>query len=277
MSLYPRQFCLLCVGFLKLLLYIFLLRSQLLRIGLLSQIGQNTVDHRQRLFGENAAFSQAVYVGLTGLVFTVAALLLIDRLGRRPMTVYGLLWAVLSLALCAYGFHSATYTLTPETLDALMAGSDVDLTALSDLTGRTFTSDIAFKDALDGALGSQVAGANEGAILQAAASLPGTLILFGILSFIAAFHFSVGPIMWIVFSEIFSTRVRAVAIPTFAFVTSVVSYLVQQFFPWQLANMGGRDIFLFYAVTSAIGMVILYFILPETKGKTLEEIELELK
>ena len=225
--------------------------------------------------GEDAAFSQAVYVGLTGLVFTILALVFIDKLGRRPMTIYGLLWAVLSLAVCAYGFHAATYTLTPETLANL---SDVPgAQSLAALEGVVYHSDVAFKAALDEALGTTVAGANEGTILQAAATLPGTLILCGILSFIAAFHFSVGPIMWIVFSEIFSTRVRSVAIPAFAFVTSLVSYLTQQFFPWQLAHMGARDIFLFYAVTSGIGLVILYFLLPETKGKTIEEIEAEMR
>lgn len=228
--------------------------------------------------GENAAFSQAVYVGLTGLVFTVLALVLVDRLGRRPMTIGGLLWAVASLALCAYGFHSATYTLTPDTLAELSAAdaAGADLGALNALSGVTFDSDIAFKAALDEALGSAVAGAREGAILQAAASLPSGLILFGILSFIAAFHFSVGPIMWIIFSEIFGTRVRSLAIPAFAFVTSVVSYLIQQFFPWQLANLGARDIFLFYAATSFIGLVILWRILPETRGRTIEEIEADL-
>ncbi len=226
--------------------------------------------------GENAAFSQALYVGLTGLIFTVLALVLIDRLGRRSMTIGGLIWAVASLAICSYGFHTASYTLTAETLETLTTASTTDLSGLASLVDVSFSSDIAFKAALDQQLGTVVAGANEGAILQAAASLPSTLILFGILSFIAAFHFSVGPIMWIVFSEIFTTRVRSVAIPTFAFVTSVVSYLTQQFFPWQLAHMGARDIFLSYAVITGIGMLVLYFILPETKGKTIEEIEAEL-
>ncbi|MEM9527532.1 MAG: MFS transporter [Bacteroidota bacterium] len=224
--------------------------------------------------GEDAAFSQALYIGLVGLVFTILALLLIDRLGRRPMTIYGLLWAVLSLLLCAYGFHTATYELNEDALASL--GEVPGIEKLAALQDVVYSSDIAFKSALEEQLGVTTARAHEGELFQAAANLPATLILVGILSFIAAFHFSVGPIMWIVFSEIFSTRIRSVAIPTVAMVTSIVSYLTQQFFPWQLANMGGRDIFLFYGLTTGVGLILLYFILPETKGKTIEQIEEEL-
>ena len=79
--------------------------------------------------------------------------------------------------------------------------------------------------------------------------------------------------MWVVFSEIFPTQVRGVAIPAFALVTSIVSYFVQQFFPWQLTNMGARDIFVFYAITGMIGGLVLFKYLPETKGRSIEEIE----
>lgn len=221
--------------------------------------------------GTDAAFAQAVLVGLVSLVFTVLALLLIDRVGRRPMTIGGLLWAVLSLLLCAYGFHSATYSLSPDAITTL--SENLDSSKLQALVGEEFPSDLAYKDATKQALGEAIARTHESELLQAAGNIPSTLILFGILSFIAAFQFSVGPIMWIVFSEIFSTKVRGVAIPTFAFVTSVVSYLVQQFFPWQLSNMGARDIFLFYAFASSIGLLILYRLLPETKNRSIEDIE----
>ena len=221
--------------------------------------------------GTDAAFMQAVFVGVVSLIFASLALVFIDWLGRRPMTLFGLFWAVLSLGLCAYGFHSATYTLTPESLTAL--AETVDITKLEPLVGIEYDSDVAFKDALRGVFDENVVRDQGSVLIQQAGHIPATLILIGILSFIAAFQFSVGPIMWIVFSEIFSTKVRAVAIPAAALVVSVVSYFVQQFFPWQLTNMGARDIFLFYAVTSALGLVALFKLLPETKNKTIEEIE----
>ena len=102
------------------------------------------------------------------------------------------------------------------------------------------------------------------------------LILLGILSFIAAFHFSIGPIMWVLLSEIFPTRVRGIAIPFFALITSIISYLIQQFFPWQLSIMGASEIFLFYAGLSGLGLLLLLKYLPETKNKSIEEIEIAL-
>ena len=221
--------------------------------------------------GTDAAFMQAIYVGLSSLVFTVIALFLIDKLGRRPLTLWGLLWIVVSLGICAYGFNNSTYELTASAQASL--SEIIESSALDPMIGIEYDSDVAFKNALNEVLGESVAKANESVLIQTAGKMPSTLILFGILSFICAFHFSVGPIMWVLFSEIFPVSVRGVAIPFFALITSIVSYLVQQFFPILLATVGARDIFLFYAVFSAIGLIILFKILPETKNKTIEEIE----
>ena len=223
--------------------------------------------------GTDAAFSQAVWVGVCSVVFTVLALLLIDRIGRRPMTIWGLLWAVTSLAICAYGFHQASYTLST---DAVATVENLEPSKLQAMIDVEYGSDVDFKTALRENLGDVNAKNFESVLIQKAGTLPTTLILFGIMSFIAAFQFSVGPIMWVIFSEIFPTKVRGIAIPACALVTSVVSYLIQQFFPWQLTNMGARDIFLFYAITSAVGLLALYKFLPETKNKTIEEIEVAL-
>jgi len=220
--------------------------------------------------GQDAAFSQAIWVGLISVVFTVLALLLIDKVGRRPMTLGGLLWAGLSLTICAYGFSQATYILTGDDINAI---ANIDASKLQAIIGIEYNSDVAFKAAIESSLGANEANLFENALIQKAGNLPGTLILFGIMSFIAAFQFSVGPIMWIVFSEVFPTRVRGIAIPACAMVTSIVSVLIQQFFPWQLTNMGARDIFLFYAVMSILGLIALFKFLPETKNKTIEEIE----
>ena len=113
-------------------------------------------------------------------------------------------------------------------------------------------------------------------LLQNDANINAQVVIVAIISFIAAFNFSIGPILWILFSEIFPIYVRSIAIPSFALVTSVVNYCVNQFFPWQLSNMGAAEIFAFYATCVVIGFAILFRILPETKNKSIEQIEAEL-
>ncbi len=221
--------------------------------------------------GTDAAFMQAVYVGLSSTVFTVLALLLIDRIGRRPLILWGLLWGVVSLGVCSYGFGTAEYRLSSDSLSQIPAA--VDVAQLEPMLDISYYSDLDFKAALRSALGQASAREHEGSLLQLGAHLDSTLILLGILSFIGAFHFSIGPIMWVLFSEIFPIKIRGIAIPFFALITSIISYLVQQFFPWQLTVMGASEIFLFYAVMSAFGLIILFRTLPETKNKSIEEIE----
>jgi MFS family permease len=100
-----------------------------------------------------------------------------------------------------------------------------------------------------------------------------TLILVGILGFVAAFAISIGPVMWVLFSELFPIQVKGVAISFVGFINSLVSYLVQQFFPWELDTLGSSYTFLIYGAFAAVGLFFVIFYVPETKGKSLEELE----
>ena len=102
------------------------------------------------------------------------------------------------------------------------------------------------------------------------------LILVGILGFVASFAFSLGPVMWVLFSELFPNRIRGLAISFVGLINSAVSFLVQLIFPWELENLGNSVTFAVYAVFAIVGFVFLMWRLPETKGKSLEELELEL-
>jgi hypothetical protein len=57
---------------------------------------------------------------------------------------------------------------------------------------------------------------------------------------------------------------------------SAVSFLVQLVFPWELENFGSSVTFLLYGLFAIVGLVVVMRILPETKGKSLEELEAEL-
>ena len=82
--------------------------------------------------------------------------------------------------------------------------------------------------------------------------------------------------MWVMLSELFPNRYRGLAIGVIGFVNSFSSWLIQQIFPWELSNLGGAVTFLIYGLIAVLGVLLMIRILPETKGKSLEDIENEL-
>ena len=99
------------------------------------------------------------------------------------------------------------------------------------------------------------------------------LILFAILGFVASFAVSIGPIMWVLFSELFPNRVRGIAISFVGLINSSVAFMVTFIFPWQLETLGNSGTFLIYGVFAVVGLIFVMRILPETKGRSLEELE----
>ena len=143
--------------------------------------------------GTDASFMQAVLVGLINIVFTVIAMLLIDRIGRRALLILGTSGIAAFLFLLAYGFSTANFMLTEASLSDLPR--TVNTTQLAPLVDQTFDSDLAFKRALTTALGEPVMRAHEAELVSAAIDINPTLILFGILGFVASFAVSLGPVM----------------------------------------------------------------------------------
>ena len=100
------------------------------------------------------------------------------------------------------------------------------------------------------------------------------LILIGILGFVASVATSLGPVMWALFSEIFPNQLRGVAISFVGMINSLVSFFVQLLFPLELSILGAALTFFSYFIFAVIGLVLVIWLLPETKGKSLEELEL---
>jgi MFS transporter, SP family, arabinose:H+ symporter len=248
-------------------------------VGILQQItGINSVFFyapvifEQSGIGTDASFVQAILVGLINLVFTVVAILLIDRLGRKPLLGIGLTGIAVAMFVLAFGFYQATYTLGPEATDIVAEHAQ----QLQPLIGQTYTSDVTFKSALQRELGTDVARLYESKLIAQAISMNPMLILFGILGFVAAFAISIGPVMWVLFSELFPNRIRGLAISFVGLINSAVSFLVQLVFPWQLATIGAGTTFLIYGLFAAAGLFFVLTVVPETKGKSLEELERQL-
>ena len=164
--------------------------------------------------GTQAAFMSAVFVGLVNLLFTVLAIWLMDKVGRRPLLITG------------------------------AAGMTVSHVALT--------------------------------VAARSGHFEGAIVLGAILLFIASFAVSVGPGYWIVVSEILPNRVRGLAISIIQGLTSLASLVVVLLFPWELKSLGLTGTFLVYGLVTAFTICLVYFFIPETKGKSLEKIEADL-
>ena len=227
--------------------------------------------------GTDAAFAQAALIGLINVVFTLVAIALIDRWGRKPLLLVGLSGIAISMAVCTYGFSQATYELTPEGLLEMQLIENVDehfdTSDLDNMLGVVYQSDVEFKTALSNSIGTSAAREFESQFIKSSTTMNAVLILLGIVGFVASFAMSLGPVMWALFAEIFPNQLRGVAISFVGMINSLVSFCVQLFFPVELSVFGAALTFFSYCVFAIIGLVLVAWLLPETKGKTLEELE----
>jgi len=103
--------------------------------------------------------------------------------------------------------------------------------------------------------------------------MEGMFTLICILLFIAFFASCIGPVFWTLVSEIFPNRIRGKAVAFASFTQWIFNFLVVLLFPHFLASVGGTKTFLFLALMSLLQLLFTYLFVPETKGKSLEEIE----
>ncbi len=165
--------------------------------------------------GKDSALLQSVAVGGTNLLFTMLAMTVIDRIGRRKLILIGSAGYLVSLGATAWAFY--TY-------------------------GTEFT-----------ATGSAV-------------------VLGGLLLFIAAHAFGQGAVIWVFISEIFPNRVRAKGQALGSTTHWVMAALITWTFPL-IARSSGGHAFAFYAAMMALQLLWALFLMPETKGVPLEEIQ----
>lgn len=101
----------------------------------------------------------------------------------------------------------------------------------------------------------------------------GPLLLIFILGFIASFASSLGPIPWVIISEIFPTKTRGIAMSIAILMLWLGVVAVTQLTPILLDEVGGAITFWIFGANAILLLVFTYKMIPETKGKTLEEIE----
>ena len=104
----------------------------------------------------------------------------------------------------------------------------------------------------------------------------GLPVLLLVLAAIACYAMSLAPVTWVVISEIFPNRIRGAAMSVAVSALWIACFLLTYTFPILNAKLGSSGSFWLYAVICVLGFIFIFAKLPETKGKTLEQIEKDL-
>lgn len=161
-------------------------------------------------YGANDILLNIVITGVINFVFTVVAILLVDRLGRRKLMLFGCVGIAISHLICALAY------------------------------------------------------------LQ---HWKGIVILGLTLCAIAFYALTLAPITWVLISEIFPNRVRSHAVSAAVSSLWIASFALTYTFPLLNHALGTGSLFAFYGVICLLGFGLVFFFVPETKGRTLEQIE----
>ncbi|MBN1416046.1 MAG: sugar porter family MFS transporter [Bacteroidales bacterium] len=231
---------------------------------------------------KDAALMQAVIIGVVNLIFTIVAMYFIDKLGRKPLLIIGLTGIIVAYLISATAFYRATYKITPEKLDTIILTlqsnkMDSDKVAevragLSKMVDTKFDKEIEFFHTVKENTGITYTAVKD-IVLQNSINMNALLVLIGILLFIGSFAISLGPVTWALLSEIFPNRVRGLAISVAGTFNALVSTIVITVFPIELATIGTGTSFLIFGILCAAGLIFVLKYVPETKGKSLEEIQ----
>jgi len=159
--------------------------------------------------GKDASLMQTVVMGLVNVIFTVVAILTVDKWGRKPLLMVG------------------------------SVGMAVGMFAIAGL---------AFFEVI------------------------GISTLVFIIIYTASFMMSWGPICWVLISEIFPNKIRGRAVAVAVVAQWAANYLISSTYP-SMMEFSGAFTYGFYGVMSLISFIFVWKMVPETKGKSLEEIE----
>jgi len=105
------------------------------------------------------------------------------------------------------------------------------------------------------------------------AHITGLPLLILVLAAIAIYAMTLAPIVWVILSEIFPNRIRGVGMSIATFALWIASALLVQTFPFLIKYLGAHGTFWVYGIICILGFIFVWKKLPETKNKSLEEIE----
>lgn len=161
----------------------------------------------------DASMFQTIIMGLVNVVFTIIAIMTVDKFGRKPLLIIGSIGMAVG-----------------------MAG----------VAGLAFANSI------------------------------GIATLVFIIIYTASFMMSWGPIVWVLISEIFPNKIRGQAVAIAVAAQWTANYFISSTYPMMMEFSGGMT-YSFYAVMSILSCLFVWKFIPETKGKSLEQLEMILR
>jgi sugar porter (SP) family MFS transporter len=173
-------------------------------------------------YGDAAAIYANLVIGVVNVLMTLVAIWIIDRVGRKPLLLVGLVGMVISLTVLGL-----STLLLPE------PSSPSDAVAV--------------------------------------------ITLLCLAGFIISFAATWGPTVWVMLPEVLPLRIRGTAMGVAIFLHWIANFVVSQTFPSLLASLGPGPVFLGYAVIGVLAFIFVQTLVTETKGRSLEEIEADLR
>jgi sugar porter (SP) family MFS transporter len=164
-------------------------------------------------FSSSAAILATTGVGILNMLVTLCALLLIDRVGRRPLLLVGISGVLLALIVLGAAY-----------------------------------------------------------LLPGGPSGAGVLLVGGLLVYIASFAASLGIAIWLLNSEVYPLEVRGKGAAAGAFTHWVLDFVIASTVLTLIATITPTGMFWFYGLFAILGIIFVLRRVPETKGKTLEEV-----
>jgi len=113
--------------------------------------------------------------------------------------------------------------------------------------------------------------------LESTSAAAGLLATICLALYIASFAISLGPVFWLMISEIYPLSIRGSAMSVAAICNWGSNFIVALTFPVLLATLGGAGAFWLFAAIGVVAWLFVFFMVPETKGRSLEEIEADLR
>ncbi len=259
--------------------------------GINSILAYLVVILRQAGLSANHAAQGDVVVKLLNCLITLLAIWLVDRKGRRFLLIIGTTGVTLALALGGFIFlhaedqmrditsavqqqvHHGSLQLSATHWQASGNHATQVLTLLYALDGKEQISTLRSTDPPLVLASTRPLTIRRARIGPLPAPATGWLITIALSLFIASFAIGPGVVVWLMLSELMPTRIRAIGMGIALLLNLAVSTLIADLFLPVVDHFGYSTMFFFWSACTLLYLVISLFLLPETRGRTLEEIE----